>query len=96
LRLIERNYRSPHGEIDLIMSEDPMLIFVEVRFRRNEKFGLAAETVDRNKQRKLHACAEHYLLHNKRLSNRPCRFDVVTLTGDPATGELRWYADAFQ
>lgn len=96
LRLVERNYRSPQGEIDLIMCEGPALVFIEVRYRGNEKYGMAVETVDLHKQRKLRACAEHYLIHNVRWNDRPCRFDVVTVVGDPVKGKIHWYTDAFQ
>ena len=96
LRLVERNYRSPQGEIDLIMNEGATLVFIEVRYRSNENFGLAGETVDLHKQRKLRACAEHYLMHNVQWNDRPCRFDVVTIVGNPANGKLNWYTDAFQ
>ena len=46
LKLIEKNFSSRHGEIDLIMSDKEGLVFVEVRFRKNTLFGTGAETVD--------------------------------------------------
>ncbi|MCG6976763.1 MAG: YraN family protein [Acidiferrobacterales bacterium] len=95
LKLLTRNYRSPHGEIDLIMHERGTLVFVEVRYRRSTKFGLAAETVDARKQARLRATAEHYLLNIKGTSDQPCRFDVVTLGGNPVKGTVDWYPDAF-
>jgi putative endonuclease len=95
LKLLTRNYRSPHGEIDLIMRERGTLVFVEVRYRRNARFGLAAETVDPRKQARLRATAEHYLMNTKGASDQPCRFDVVALGGDPTKGTITWYPDAF-
>ncbi|KPK49907.1 MAG: hypothetical protein AMS22_12950 [Thiotrichales bacterium SG8_50] len=95
LKLLTRNYRSPYGEIDLIMRDRNVLVFVEVRYRRDARFGLAAETVDSRKQARLRATAEHYLINTKGACEHPCRFDVVALAGDPAKGSLNWYPDAF-
>ncbi len=55
LTLLASNYRSPFGEIDLIMQHERTLVFVEVRTRGREDYGTAAETVDRRKQSKLRA-----------------------------------------
>lgn len=95
LALIARNYHSPYGEIDLIMRQQETLVFIEVRYRRNQAFGLAAETVDWRKQKKLRATAEHYLQNEKSSRDRPCRFDVVSLGGDNKNGTIDWYPDAF-
>lgn len=95
LKLVTRNYRSPHGEIDLIMRERETVVFIEVRYRRSHAFGLPAETVDWRKQKKLRATAEHYLQSNKKLHDRPCRFDVMTISGDDKNGDIDWYPDAF-
>lgn len=53
LKLIERNYSSRYGEIDLVMLDGLTLVFVEVRFRANTSFGSGAETVDLRKQQKI-------------------------------------------
>lgn len=95
LKLVTCNYRSPYGEIDLIMRQQEMLVFVEVRYRHSQIFGLAAETVDWRKQKKLRATAEHYLQNDKSSRDRPCRFDVISLSGDNRNGTINWYPDAF-
>lgn len=95
LLLVTKNYRSPYGEIDLIMRQQETLVFVEVRYRRSSSFGMAAETVDWRKQKKLRATAEHYLQNNTKSRNRPCRFDVVSLSGNYKNGTIDWYTDAF-
>ena len=61
LKLLERNVRSPYGEIDLVMRDGVSLVFVEVRRRGSERFGTPAETVGPRKQQRLRATAEHYL-----------------------------------
>mgnify|MGYP001194408915 FL=1 len=91
LILLARNYRSPHGEIDLIMQDGQTVVFVEVRQRRNPRYGSGADSVDARKQRRLQLTAEHYL---QRLGNLPaCRFDVVSLDG---AGGIDWIAGAFE
>ena len=95
LKLVTKNYRSPYGEIDLIMREHDTLVFVEVRYRSNQAFGLAAETVDRRKQNKLRATAEHYLQYKKISNDQPCRFDVVALSGHDSEMTVNWYSNAF-
>jgi len=95
LRLATRNYRSPFGEIDLVMQERDTLVFVEVRYRSNTDFGTPAETVDRRKQARLRATAEHYLQNTPRASKKACRFDIVAITGDGENGNFRWLRDVF-
>jgi putative endonuclease len=102
LRLVERNYRSRYGEIDLIMHHDHALVFVEVRYRKSIRFGSPAETVDARKQARIRATAEHYLLQHPQRAGISCRFDVVAVTpaGSVGTGTaadytVDWLPDAF-
>ncbi len=95
LTLIAKNYRSPFGEIDLVMQHREALVFVEVRLRRRSDFGAPAETVDTRKQAKLRATAEHYLQHTRAGSNKPCRFDIVAITSGSDTDSLVWLQNAF-
>jgi len=94
LSLVARNYRSPFGEIDLIMREGDATIFVEVRYRHSSRFGTPAETVNAQKQAKLRATAEHFLQQQRRLAGSPCRFDVVAIEGD-APARIHWLQNAF-
>src|SRR3990172_585823 len=71
LALTTRNYRSPFGEIDLVMQERDTLVFVEVRYRSSDVFGTPAETVDARKQARLRATAEHYLQNTPRAAKTP-------------------------
>lgn len=97
LSLIERNYLCPQGEIDLIMKDNSAIVFVEVRFRRNSRFGSGAETVDKRKQGKLLATAAHYLQRNPKAARLACRFDVISLSeNNKGEQQLDWIPDAFQ
>lgn len=89
LRLVERNYRCRMGEVDLIMEHGNTLVFVEVRLRRNERFGGAAASINGHKQRRLIHAAQHYL--QQQAKEPPCRFDAVLLDGI----RIEWIKDAF-
>lgn len=95
LALIARNYRSPFGEIDLIMRQDEVTVFVEVRSRARTDYGTPVESVDRRKQERLRATAEHYLQRDGQASNRPCRFDIVAITASPEGERVEWLRNAF-
>ncbi len=75
-RILERNVRSPVGEVDLIAQDGQVLVFVEVKARRTDAFGGAVYAVDRRKQARLVRLAAQYLARH-RLRDQPCRFDVV-------------------
>ncbi|RZV52326.1 MAG: YraN family protein [Pseudomonadales bacterium] len=75
LQLVCKNYRCRRGEIDLVMRDHELLVFVEVRMRNHSGYGGAAASVTRAKQRRLVCTAAEYLQAHKQ--QRACRFDVV-------------------
>jgi putative endonuclease len=75
-KILERNYRSPLGEIDLIAKHKGVLVFIEVKTRKSERFGSPAEAVHPAKQAKLRRLADYYL-KQQRLGDVAVRFDVV-------------------
>ena len=97
LTLVEKNYRCKVGEIDLIMRDGRTLVFVEVRYRRQNRFGGGLESVDWRKQRKLLLAARHFLAYRKQCVNLPCRFDVLAASGGSEYKQLnwQWIRDAF-
>lgn len=96
LRLLVRNYRCKAGEIDLVMHDGAMLVFVEVRFRASVRHGKPHETVDARKQARVRKAAQYFLLCHPHLQSCDCRFDVLALWPDN-TGQLQqlWIAAAF-
>lgn len=97
LRKIAGNFRCRMGEIDLIMLDRECLVFVEVRYRRKNRFATAAASVDGLKQRKILRAAAAFLSRNPRFRDAPVRFDVVAL--DAASDDqctLQWLKDAFR
>ncbi len=84
LVLVERNVRSRRGEIDLVMRDRDVLVFVEVRQRRSASHGGAAASIGATKQMRLWHAAELYLLRHGRPA--ACRFDAVCIDGET----LQW------
>lgn len=78
--ILARRYRTRFGEIDIVAQDEGTLVFVEVKARRSDRFGSAAESVTDWKQRRIAAMALDYLSWVGRLDD-PCRFDVVAIDG---------------
>ena len=95
LKCIEKNYRCRYGEIDLIMMHQRDLVFIEVRYRKNDLFGGATQSIDASKQRKIRHTAETFLQENQSIEFNGCRFDVVAVSGEPPNYETHWIRDAF-
>ena len=76
--ILDRNFSTRHGEIDLIACDRDTLVFVEVKMRRTADFGSPEEAVNRKKVLQVGRCALDYIVR-KRLSGIPCRFDVVAV-----------------
>lgn len=89
-KLLSKNYRTFLGEIDLIMENKSVLVFIEVRYRKKGSWVNALESIHRQKQYRIIQSAKLYLLQNP--SPKPCRFDVVAFKGN----EISWIKDAFQ
>jgi putative endonuclease len=92
--IVERNYRCPAGEVDIIAREGNALVFVEVKSRRSGDFGEPEESVDARKQRRLTKVAFHYL-NGRGGRNEAVRFDVVSVRMGPAGSCFEIFRDAF-
>ena len=93
--LIERNYHSKAGEIDLIMQSSDLLVFIEVRYRSNPSFGSAAESITAKKVQRCRKTANHYLQSNQHYRHLFNRFDVIAISAIKAEQEILWIKDAF-
>lgn len=98
LTLVSKNFRSKFGEIDIIMQDQQTLVFVEVRYRKNDKFGSGAESITTTKQRKLIKTASLYLLQHPKANTLSIRFDVVSMAPQSNSTKMKidWIKDAFQ
>jgi len=81
LSILQQNFRCRHGEIDIIAKENGIIIFIEVKTRKNDKYGTPEAAVDHRKQKRLRLVAAYYLTHHCHDSH-PCRFDVVSILLD--------------
>jgi putative endonuclease len=81
LKLLGRNYRGRHGEIDIIMQDKDGLVFIEVRFRKNNHYGGALASITPQKQKRILATAEQYLQRETKIKNG--RIDVVAMSKKP-------------
>ena len=94
-KIIERNFRSPVGEIDIVALEAQTLVFVEVKTRGSGEFGSAKWAVDHKKRRKISMTALDYL-NRKSWGDRPARFDVVAVDMTSGEARIELYRDAFE
>ncbi len=90
-KIIERNFNCRYGEIDLIVWDGNAVIFVEVKARKNDKFGLPRESVNLHKQQTIVQCANYWLYLKKQIGT-PVRFDVVEILD----GKVFHWKDAFR
>ena len=93
-RLVERNYRTRRGEIDLILREEGTLVFVEVKLRRGTGFGDPLEAVTPRKQATLRYLAERYLA-DREPDFDTVRFDVVGILASREGLRIDHIQDAF-
>lgn len=91
MRILERNYKSRRGEVDLIGCQEGYLVFVEVKYRRSDANGDAAEAVDGRKQRRICRAADWYRYARGIGEETPVRYDVVAIRGE----SVRWLKNAF-
>ena len=93
--VLDRNVRTPYGELDLVIRQGEQIVFVEVKTRRSTSFGMPEAAVDRRKQEHLLASAQHYLQSRQDLPP-DWRVDVVAILGEPTTGvdQIMWFENA--
>jgi putative endonuclease len=78
-KILERNYRTASGEIDLIALHQGEVVFVEVKTRMSDAYGAPELAVNPQKQRRMIKAALGYIKY-KKLHQVPCRFDVVAIS----------------
>ncbi|TNJ35524.1 YraN family protein [Arenimonas terrae] len=96
LRPLAHNVNYRFGELDRVMRDGDTVVFVEVRYRRDDRFGGAAGSVDFRKRRRLILAARAWLAAQRGFADAPCRFDVVTVQGADDALDCEWIRDAFR
>lgn len=95
-RIIETNFRSRYGEIDIIAREKDTVVFVEVKTRKTDDLGYPEESVNYHKRNKIIQSAKYYL-HKHKITNTNIRFDIIAIryTGK-FKKEIKLFRDAFR
>ena len=100
--IIQRNYTSPHGEIDIIAEDEKYIVFVEVKYRKNSvhlaKYGRPVKAVTKAKKTHILFTAKHYL-SNRKTEKKP-RIDVIEIISNQEQNEfvslsIKHYKNAF-
>ena len=81
--IIDRDWHSGHRDLDIIAEDDDVVVFVEVKTRRNNLFGEPEEAIDFRKRLSLQQTINHYVKANR--IRKEIRFDIIAITGTPAT-----------
>jgi putative endonuclease len=92
-KILDRNYKTPFGEADIIAKDKDIIVFVEVKTRSNDSFGQPFESVDFRKRERLKKIALYYLKQNQ--IECPIRFDVVSIFYRDEKEEINYIQDAF-
>lgn len=87
-RILERNFCIPSGEIDIIALDGTILVFTEVKYRKNSRLGSPFEAVTLHKQKKISRTALYYCTCH-RYGEGECRFDVIGFYGDGSMEHIR-------
>lgn len=80
--ILEKNYLKDIGEIDIIARQEEVIVAVEVKYRKNARFGIPANAVDKYKQNKISKTFLLYLVENNLYQKYTCRFDVISITNN--------------
>ena len=83
--IISQNFFSKNGEIDIIAKDTDTIVFCEVKYRSNTRYGLPEEAVDYRKQDKIRKTAAYYLYRNNFPVETRVRFDVIAVLGEKIT-----------
>ncbi len=94
-RVLDRNFTTKFGEIDLICEKDGILVFVEVRSLRSRTFH-PLQTLTRAKMDRVRKAAEWYLTKTKQWGSRSCRFDIVGAVREGESWEILHIPDAYR
>ncbi len=88
-RILERNFFSRYGEIDLIAGDGRYLVFTEVKYRKDVSCGDPLEAVHAEKQKRICRTASYFCVCRGYSDATPCRFDVIAITGDGSITHIK-------
>ena len=95
VQIIDTNFHSRFGEIDVVALDHEVLVFVEVSFRRASRFGSAVSSVTPKKQHKIIQTAHTFRSDHPAYCHRTCRFDIIGIDTHRQHTQVRWLKAAF-
>ena len=97
LVLLKQNYHCRFGEIDLIMLQQGVLCFIEVKYRNSVAYGGAASAISTQKQKKIAKTALFFIAENDRLKQHSMRFDALLMQQQAGnqSPDINWIQNAF-
>lgn len=95
LKLLQQNFHSRFGEIDLVMLDGNTVCFIEVKYRKSLDFGGAASAISYSKRQKIIKTAQIFMSENRKLANRAMRFDALMLQHIDQDININWIQNAF-
>ncbi|MBT5068295.1 MAG: YraN family protein [Halieaceae bacterium] len=95
VQIIDTNFHSRFGEIDVVALDQEVLVFIEVRFRRASRFGSAVSSVTPKKQHKIIQTAHTFRSDHPAYCHRTCRFDIIGIDTHRQHTQVRWLKAAF-
>jgi len=95
LTLVQRNFSSRFGEIDLIMEDEKTLVFIEVKYRASSQHGSGLEAVTFHKQSRISRTAGWFLAKHPHKAEQNCRFDVISIDPLKKDQGINWIKGAF-
>ena len=93
--ILFKNFRSRSGEIDIIARDGKYLCFIEVKFRKDDSYGLPEEAVNYHKQKQICKVSKFYLYSRKIPLDTPIRYDVLSISGSENEYTVHWVKNAF-
>lgn len=94
--VLDRNFSSRGGEIDLIAEKKGELHFIEVKTRKDRQFGQPFDAIDYPKRKKMASAAHYYLLTHQKWDKRPKFFSVISIDYSKESGEIEFFPNAFE
>jgi putative endonuclease len=95
VQVIDTNFHSRFGEIDMVAMDQEVLVFVEVRYRRASRFGSAVASVTPRKQHKIIQTVHTFRSDHPAYCHRTCRFDIIGIDACGQHTQIRWLKAAF-
>jgi len=95
LNLLHRNFSCRFGDIGLVMEDGTSIVFVEVKYRKDNRHGSGADAVTLQKQCRISRAAAWFLARNPHRAEQTCRFDVISIGTQDGGQHIHWIRNAF-